>query len=219
MVDAAAFRGGWSRRDSGGGWRRLVCVGTLIAVVIMLVTIYVPIVVVVRQRRALGVRLRRRRRTRRQLLFSWLVFVVFIAVTAGLEGVLPPGAPLTYAVEFLAAAVMLVAYLAVATRDPVGNNAARMVLAEDRPGVFDELIAPRSRLRLCTSLAVIEEIELGLLARCLQRRADSLVPEIAELAAAHCVCVRGDDGRDWTSMTPDGRSRFRSHLASLFTDP
>jgi hypothetical protein len=59
--------------------------------------------------------------------------------------------------------------MAVNTRDPVGNNAARLVLAEDRPGRFDGLIASRSRLQMCTDLAAIEEIDLGLLAHCLQQ--------------------------------------------------
>jgi hypothetical protein len=194
--------------------------GLIIAVVIMLATIYLPIVVVSRGRRALGVRLRRRRRTRRQLLLSWLVLVVFVAATSGLAWVLPAGTPLAYAGEFVAAAIILTAYLAVATRDPVGNNAARMVLAEDRPGQFDPLIASRSRLRLCTCLAVIEEIELGLLARCLQRHPHDLTPDLAELTAAHYVCFRDDaGGRRWLALTPDVvRTRFRRHLAALLAD-
>jgi hypothetical protein len=193
--------------------------GLAIAVVIMLVTIYLPIVVVARRRRALGVRLRRRRRTRRQLLFSWLVLVVFVAATSGLVLVLPLGTPLAYAGEFLAAAPILAAYLAVATRDPVGNNAARLVRAEDRPGQFDWLIASRTRLQLCTCLAAIEEIELGLLAHCLQQHPYALTPHIAELAEAQDVSARHDAGRQWVCMTPDGRTRFRRHLAALLAVP
>jgi hypothetical protein len=193
----------------------LTVAGLAAALVIMLATIYLPIFVVVRGRRALGVRLRRHRRTRRRLLFAWLVFVVFIGSAYGLMWVLPLGTPLAYAVEFLAAAVILGAYMAAATRDPVGNNPARLVTAEDRPGQFDELIAPRLRLTLCTDLGSIEEIEQGLLAHCLQQHPDALTPHIAELAAAQYVCTRPDNGRWWISLTPDGRIRLRRHLAAL----
>ena len=189
--------------------------GLATAVVILLATIYVPILVLVRRRRALGVRLRRRRRTRRRLLFAWLVFVVFVGTAYGLMWVLPLGTPLAYAVEFLAAAVILGGYMSVATRDPVGNNAARLVLAEDYPGQFDQLIASRSRLKLCVSVAAIEEIELGLLAHCLEQHRDALIPDIAELARAQYVWGRHDAGRDWVALTPDGRIRYRRHLAAL----
>jgi hypothetical protein len=197
---------------TGGG---LTAAGLAAAVVIMLATIYLPIVVVVRGRRALGVQLRRHRRTRRRLLFAWLVFVVFVGTAYGLMWVLPPRTPLAYAVEFVVAAVILGAYMSVATRDPVGNNAARLVLVEDRPGQFDELIASRLRLTLCADLGAIEEIEQGLLAHCLQQYPDALTPHIAELAAAQYVCVRSDNGRWWLSLTPDGRTRVRRHLAAL----
>jgi hypothetical protein len=196
---------------TGGG---LSPSGIAISVVIVLAMIYLPIVVLVRQRRTLGVRLRRRRRTRRRWLFTWLVFVVFVATAYGLMWVLPLGTPLAYAVEFFAATVILATYMSIATRDPVGNNASRLVLAEDRPGEFDQLIAPRSRLKLCTDLAAIEEIDLGLLAHCLQQHPDALMSIIAELAAVQYVCVR-DDRRRWISLTPDGRIRVRRHLAAL----
>jgi hypothetical protein len=149
---------------TGGG---LTGTGFATAVLIMLWTIYLPILVVVRQRRVLGVRLRRRRRTRRRWLLAWLVFLVFVGTAYGLMWVLPLGNPLAYMVEFVAAAVILGSYMVISTRDPVGNDAGRLVLPEDHPGQFDPLIASRSRLKLCTSLAAIEEIELGLLARCL----------------------------------------------------
>lgn len=197
---------------TGGG---LTLLGLAAAVVITLMTIYAPILVLLRQRRALGVRLRRHRRTRRRLLFAWLVFVVFFGTTYGLMWVLPLRTPLAYAVEFLVAAVIFGGYMSVATRDPAANNAALLVLPEDRPGQFDPLIAPRTRLVLCTDLAAIEEIDLGLLAHVLRQHADGLMPHIAELAAAQCVCVRDDGGRRWISLTPDGRIRFRRHLAAL----
>jgi hypothetical protein len=193
----------------------LAPLGIAIALVTMLVTIYLPIFVVVRGRRALGVRLRRRRRTRRRLLFAWLVFVVLIGTAYGLMWVLPLRTPVAYAVEFLAAAIILAAYMAVATRDPVGNNAARLVLVEDRPGQFDELFASRLRLMLCADLGAIEEIEPGLLAHCLQQYPEALTPHLAELAAAQYVCVRHEDGRDWISLMPEGRVRLRRHLAAL----
>jgi hypothetical protein len=192
--------------------------GLIIAAVIMLATIYLPIVVVIRRRLARGVRLHRRRRTRRQLLLSWLTLVVFVAATSGVALVVPLGTPLAYASEFVVAAVTLAAYLAVATRDPVGNNPARMVLAEDRPGQFDPLIASQSRLRLCTCLAVIAEIELGLLAYCLQRHPYDLTPDLTELTAAHYVRFRDDEhGRRWLALTPEVRTRFRRHLAALLS--
>jgi hypothetical protein len=194
---------------------RLTGAGFATAVVIILATIYLPILVLVRQRRVLGVRPRRRRRTKRQWLFTWLVFFVFVGTAYGLMWVLPLGTPLAYAVEFLAAAVILGIAMAVNTRDPVGNHAARLVLAEDQPGQFDQLIASRSRLKLCTSLAAIEEIELGLLAHCLGQHPDALISDIAELVAAQYVWGRPDDGRAWTSLTPDGRIRYRRHLAAL----
>lgn len=195
---------------TGGG-----ATGLATAVVILLATIYVPILVLVRRRRALGVRLRRRRRTTRRWLFTWLMFVAFVGTAYGLEWVLPLGTPLAYAVEFLAAAVILGTFIAVNTRDPIGNNAARLVLAEDRPGEFDQLIASRSRLKLCACLAAIDEIELSLLAHCLQQGRDALVADITKLAAAQYVCGRPDAGRLWTSLTPDGRIRYRRHLAAL----
>jgi hypothetical protein len=37
---------------------------------------------------------------------------------------------------------------------------------------------------------------------------------IAELAAAQYFCVR-NDRRRWISLTPDGRTRVRRHLAAL----
>ena len=170
---------------TGGG---VTAAGFTTAVVIILATIYLPILMLVRRRRALGVRLRRRRRTKRRWLVTWLVFVVFVGTAYGLEWVLPLGTPMAYAVEFLAAAATSGTFMAVNTRDPVGNNAGRLVLAEDRPGQFDELIASRSRLKLCTCLAAIEEIELVLLAQCLQQGRDALIPDIAELVAAQYVC-------------------------------
>jgi hypothetical protein len=197
---------------TGGG---LTGSGFATAVVIILATIYVPIFVLVRQRRALGVRLRRRRRTRRRWLFTWLVFFVFVGTAYGLMWVLPLGTPLAYVVEFLAAAVILGIAMAVNTRDPVGENAARLVLAEDRPGEFDQLIASRSRLQLCTCLAAIEEIELGLLAHCLHQHPDALIADITGLAAAQYVWGQPDAGHLWTSLTPDGLIRYRRHLAAL----
>lgn len=197
---------------TGGG---LTGTGFATAVVIMLATIYLPIFVLVRRRLALGVRLRRRRRTRQRWLLAWLVFFVFVGTAYGLMWVLPLGTPLAYAVEFLAAAVILGSYMAISTRDPVGDNAGRLVLAEDYPGQFDPLIASQLRLKLCVSVAAIEEIELGLLARCLGQPLNALIPDIAELARAQYVWGRHDNGRDWTSLTPDGRMRYRRHLAAL----
>jgi hypothetical protein len=193
----------------------LTAVGLAIAVLIMLTTIYVPAFVLVRQRRTLGVRLRRRRRTRRQWRFTWLMFVVFVATANGLMFVLPLGTPLAYVVEFVAAALIYGTYLAINTRDPVKNNAARLILPEDRPGEFDYLFGSRSRLKLGTCLGAIAEIELGLLAHCLQQHPYALTPDLTELTAAQYVCFRDDDGRRWLSMTPDGRIRFRRHLAAL----
>jgi hypothetical protein len=192
--------------------------GFATAVVIMLATIYLPIFVVVRQRLAMGVRLRRRRRTRQRWLFAWLVFFVFIGTAYGLMWVLPLGTPLAYAVEFAAGAVILGSYMAISTRDPVGDDASRLVLPEDRPGQFDQLIASRLRLKLCVTLAAIEEIELGLLAKCLGQQRDALVPDVAELARAQYVWGRHDAGRDWAALTPDGRVRYRRHLAALLAD-
>jgi hypothetical protein len=192
--------------------------GFATAVVIMLATIYLPIFVVVRQRLAMGVRLRRRRRTRQRWLFAWLVFFVFIGTAYGLMWVLPLGTPLAYAVEFAAGAVILGSYMAISTRDPVGNDASRLVLPEDRPGQFDQRIASRLRLKLCVTLAAIEEIELGLLAQCLGQQRDALIPDIAELARAQYVWGRHDAGRDWAALTPDGRTRYRRHLAALLAD-
>jgi hypothetical protein len=185
------------------------------AVVIMLATVYLPILVVVRQRRVLGVRLRRGRRTRQRWLLAWLVFFVFVGTAYGLMWVLPLGTPLAYAVEFVAAAVILGSYMAISTRDPVGSDAGRLVLPEDYPGEFDPLIASESRLKLCTGLAAIEEIELGLLAHCLGQQRDAFIADIAELARAQYVWGRHDAGRDWTSLTPDGRIRYRRHVAAL----
>ncbi len=197
---------------TGGG---LTGTAFVSAVVIMLVTIYLPILVLVRQRRTLGVRLRRRRRTRRRWLVAWLVFFMFVGTAYGLMWVLPLGTPLAYAFEFLACAVILGSYMAVNTRDPVGNDAGRLVLPEDRPGEFDQVIASRSRLQLCTCLAAIDEIELGLLAHCLHQPPDALLTEIAGLVAAQYVCGRRDVVRDWISLTPEGRTKYRRHLAAL----
>ena len=201
---------------TGGG---LSGTGFVTALVIMLVTIYLPIFVVVRQRLALGVRLRRRRRTTRRWLLAWLVFFVFVGTAYGLMWVLPLGTPLAYAAEFAACAAILGSYMAVATRDPVGNDAGRLVLAEDYPGQFDPLIASPLRLKMCTSLAAIEEIELGLLAHCLGQQPDALIPDVAELARAQYVWGRHDAGRNWTALTPDGRVRYRRHVAALLGVP
>jgi hypothetical protein len=193
--------------------------GIATAVVIMLATIYVPAFVLVRQRRTLGVRLRRRRRTRRQWLFTWLMFVVFVATANGLLFVLPLRTPLAYVVEFVAAALIFGTYIAINTRDPVKNNAARLILPEDRPGEFDYVFGSRSRLKLGTCLGAIAEIELGLLGHCLQQHPYALTPHLTELTTAQYVCFRDDDGRRWLAMTPDGRVRFRRHLAALLTVP
>ncbi|MGA8543866.1 MAG: hypothetical protein WB785_01215 [Mycobacterium sp.] len=201
---------------TGGG---LTGTGFATAVVLMLATIYLPIFVLVRHRRAMGVRLRRRRRTRRQWRIAWLVFFVFVGTAYGLTWVLPLGTPLAYTVQFLAAAAILGTYMAVNTRDPVGNDAGRLVLAEDHPGQFDQLIASRSRLRLCACLAAIEEIELRLLAHCVQQQPDAFLSDIAELARAQYVWGRHDAGRDWAALTPDGRTRYRRHLAALLAVP
>lgn len=194
---------------------RLTLSGFATAVVIILATIYLPIFVLGRQRRALGVRPLRRQRTTRQWLFTGLVFVVFVGTAYGLEWVLPLGTPLAYTVEFLAAAVILGIAMAANSRDPVGNDAAGLVLAEDRPGEFDQRIASRSRLMLCSCLDAIEEIELGLLAHCLQQQPDALIDDITKLTAAQYVWGQPDEGRLWASLTPEGRIRYRRHLAAL----
>jgi drug/metabolite transporter (DMT)-like permease len=137
---------------------KLTGAGFATAVLIILATIYVPILVLVWRRRALGVRLRRRRPTKQRWLFTGLMFVVFVGTAYGLMRVLPLGTPLACSVEFVAAAIILGISMAVNARDPVGNNAGRLVRAEDYPGEFDELIASRLPLKLCTSLAAIEEI-------------------------------------------------------------
>ncbi|MGB6209802.1 hypothetical protein [Mycobacterium sp.] len=197
---------------TGGG---LTGTGFVTAVVLMLATIYLPIFVLVRQRRAMGVRLRRRRRTRRQWLLAWLVFFGFVGTAYGLMWVLPLGTPLAYAVQFLASAVILGTYMAINTRDPIGNDAGRLVLPGDYPGALDERIASRSRLKLCACLAAIDEIELGLLAHCVQQQPDALLSDVADLVAAQVVWGRHDAGRNWTSLTPEGRARYRRHLAAL----
>jgi hypothetical protein len=66
---------------------------------------------------------------------------------------------------------------------------------------------------------VIAEIELGLLAHCLQRHPFGLTPDLTELTAAQYVRFRDDGGRRWLSMTAEGRVRFRRHLAALLTVP
>jgi hypothetical protein len=90
-----------------------------------------------------------------------------------------------------------------------------LILPEDRPGEFDYLFGSRSRLKLCTCLCAIEEIELGLLVHCLHQHPHALTPDLTELTTAQYVCFRDDDGRRWLATTPDVRVRFRRHLAAL----
>jgi DNA-binding MarR family transcriptional regulator len=200
---------------TGGGrnsWGRIVAV-----FIVVLLAVVLAVVLRVRWRRS-RVRRRRRRLTRRLLMLMVLVYVVFTAVAYGLEWVLPLGTPLAYAVQFLAGAVILGAFIAVANRDPAAKDAARLLRAEDRPGEFDQLIASRSRLMVCAGLAPIKEIEVGELANCLQQDPGALTTEITELAAAQYVSTRADGelaGRQWVSLTPEGRTRYHHHLAAL----
>jgi DNA-binding MarR family transcriptional regulator len=90
------------------------------------------------------------------------------------------------------------------------------------PGDIDELISSCQRLKVCTALAAIEQIDVGLLAKTLQLSTAALGEQITQLVAACHVCTRPDaeDQRhQWISLTDTGRTAYSGHVRALLAAP
>jgi DNA-binding MarR family transcriptional regulator len=84
---------------------------------------------------------------------------------------------------------------------------------------FDELIHAPVRLRICTALDPVREIEFGTLLTLLDISKSALSKHISALADAGYVAqrraVRDTRQRVWLRLTGTGRSAYRGHVAAV----
>ncbi|GAA1159385.1 transcriptional regulator [Ornithinicoccus hortensis] len=89
--------------------------------------------------------------------------------------------------------------------------------------VFDEVIHPPLRLRLCGLLRRTEAVEFGVLTETLSVSAPTLSKQVKVLVGAGYVTqsktaspTRGDSRRiTWVRLTREGRAAFDGHVAAL----
>ncbi len=84
---------------------------------------------------------------------------------------------------------------------------------------FDELIHAPNRLRLCSMLSSMSEVEFAALREALGVSDSVLSKQLRALEAAGYVKLRksAPQGRTrtWASMTAEGRTAFAGHVAEL----
>jgi hypothetical protein len=195
--------------------------GLALAGVLVAAFVLVPGVLVKRRRRTLRVRFVSQ--TERVLLYriAWyMTLTVTVMVATALKYVLPPATVLAYGVQFLTVGVLIgLCVWGIPRTKRYAYGARRALLkGQGRPGDIDELISPRQRLKVCTALAAIEQIDVDLLAKTLRLSSAALGEQITPLIAARHVCTRPDaeDRRHpWISLTDTGRAAYSGHLRAL----
>jgi len=198
--------------------------GLALAGVPVAALILVPGVLVKRRRRTLRVRFVSQLERVLPYRIAWYVtLTITVMVALVLKYVLPPATLLAYAVQFLTAAVLIGwCVWGIPRTKRYTYGARRAVLkGQGRPGDIDELIRPRQRLKVCTALGAIEQIDLGLLAKTVQLRTAALGEQITPLVAARYVCIRPDaeDPRhQWISLADAGRAAYIGHFRALLAD-
>jgi DNA-binding MarR family transcriptional regulator len=84
---------------------------------------------------------------------------------------------------------------------------------------FDALIHAPVRLRMCAALAPVREVEFAAMLTLLGISKSALSKHVSALADAGYVAqrraVRDTRQRVWLSLTADGRSAYRGHVAAL----
>lgn len=85
--------------------------------------------------------------------------------------------------------------------------------------VFDELIHPPNRLRICATLAAVETLAFATVRETVDVSESVLSKQVKVLQAAGYVTVtktrRQAHRRTWLALTPRGREAFAGHLAEL----
>jgi hypothetical protein len=195
--------------------------GVALAGALVAAFILVPGVLVKRRRRTLRVRFVSQTERVLPYRIAWYVtLTVTVMVAMVLKYVLPPATVLAYAVQFLTAAVLIgLCVWGIPRTKRYTYGARRAVLkGQGPPGDIDELISPCRRLKVCTALAAIEQIDVGLLAKTLQLSTAALGEQISPLVAARHVCTRPDaqDPRHrWIALTDTGRMAYSGHVRAL----
>ncbi|PRB15235.1 transcriptional regulator [Microbacterium sp. MYb62] len=85
--------------------------------------------------------------------------------------------------------------------------------------VFDAVIHPISRLRICALLDPVTEEEFATLRDLLQMSDSALSKQLSALADAGYVsqrrAARGGKSRVWVQLTTSGRRAFQQHITAL----
>lgn len=85
---------------------------------------------------------------------------------------------------------------------------------------LDPIIHPAHRLRICALLAAATTVELAIVKEHSGLSASALSKQVAALVDAGYVeqqRSRTDSRRLWLSLTKDGRTAYRRHVAALRT--
>ncbi|KAA0926314.1 transcriptional regulator [Rhodococcus sp. IEGM 1401] len=85
---------------------------------------------------------------------------------------------------------------------------------------LDPIIHPAHRLRICALLAAATTVELSIVKEHSGLSASALSKQVAALVDAGYVeqqRSRTDSRRLWLSLTKDGRTAYRRHVAALRT--
>ena len=85
---------------------------------------------------------------------------------------------------------------------------------------LDPIIHPAHRLRICALLAAATTVELAIVKEHSGLSASALSKQVAALVDAGYVeqqRSRTDSRRLWLSLTKDGRTAYRHHVAALRT--
>ncbi|KZF10192.1 MULTISPECIES: transcriptional regulator [Rhodococcus] len=85
---------------------------------------------------------------------------------------------------------------------------------------LDPIIHPAHRLRICALLAAATTVELSIVKEHSGLSASALSKQVAALVDAGYVeqqRSRTDSRRLWLSLTKDGRTAYRHHVAALRT--
>jgi DNA-binding MarR family transcriptional regulator len=86
-------------------------------------------------------------------------------------------------------------------------------------GQFDEIIHAPNRLRICSMLSAMNEVEFAALREALGVSDSVLSKQLKALEDAGYLSVRKSplDGRTrtWAALTPAGKAAFNGHVAEL----
>jgi hypothetical protein len=173
------------------------------------------------RRRELGVRfVSQAERVVRYRIARAVTFTLIVMVATVLKFALPPATVLTYAAQFAVAGALFSLYVWGMPRTHYyAYGLSRAVLkGHGPPGDIDELIRLRLRLKVCSVLAAIEEIDFGLLAEILRVNPAVLGEQMVALTNAQYAQARPnteDSRRQWLSITKTGRQAYARHVYAL----